>query len=219
MIRHARHPRTVTTASLNVQGATGRGCLIPAACFPLLVATGVLSAVTHAINLISVAPTTDQNLTPAPGTNKQPARYFSRASICAGPAHGNQALCDDAVGVSRNGSCRPWKYAPPRTTAQASLSNFGSVASRRKAEHAPPRQVASATTAPFMRGFSPPSTRGQVRLQRLEASKRRRGNIDVQFDVDVVWHLNGVCFNLCGSVIRVAASFWREAAQHSLDHT
>ncbi len=97
LIRHACHPRTVTTASLGMHGATSWGCLIAAPSFPLPVAAGVLGAVSHAINLISVAPTTDQNLTSAPGANKRPARYFISTSICAYPAHENQALCVDAV--------------------------------------------------------------------------------------------------------------------------
>jgi uncharacterized protein (DUF1810 family) len=162
MIRHACHPRTVTTASLGVHGATHWGCLIAAASFPLLVTAGVLGAVSYAINLISVAPPTDQNLTAAPSANKKPTRYVVGTSIRAYPAHDNQALCVDAFHLywavaemahasGRRSLCNERLRWPayrilPRTRVGA------------KANMHPLRQAASAATAPSMRKFSPPST-------------------------------------------------------------
>jgi hypothetical protein len=83
MIRHASHSGTVTATSLGVHGATARGCLIASASFSSPVAPGLLGAGSHAVNLASVAPTTDKHLTTATSAKKNPARYFINTCVRA----------------------------------------------------------------------------------------------------------------------------------------
>jgi hypothetical protein len=83
MIRHASHSGAVTATSRGVHGATARGCLIASASFPLPVAPGFLGAGSRAVNLASVAPPTDENLTTATSAKKNPARYFINTCVSA----------------------------------------------------------------------------------------------------------------------------------------
>jgi len=54
----------------------------------------------------------------------------------------------------------------------------------------------------------------------VEAVRRLAPDL-VIFDMalPVAQHLMRLCFTLCGNVSPVGASFWREATQHSRDHT
>jgi hypothetical protein len=68
MIRHALPPGSVPAISLGMQGATTRSCLVASPCLPLSVAAGFLRAGSGAIDLASIAPPTDKNLTAAADT-------------------------------------------------------------------------------------------------------------------------------------------------------
>jgi hypothetical protein len=93
MIRHASHSGTITATSLGVHGATARGCLIASASFPSPVAPSFLGTGSHAVNLTSVAPPTDKNLTTATSTKKNPARHFINTYVRACQTRAILVLC------------------------------------------------------------------------------------------------------------------------------
>ena len=144
MIRHAPHSGTVTATSLGVHGATARGCLIASASFPLPVAAGFLGTGSHAVNLASVAPPTDKNLTIATSAEKNPARYF--INTCVGACQ-TLAIWSSALASSSNiGRSASW-FGPSATVISATTGfrgqpirpspDFGSAGSCRKGSPAP----------------------------------------------------------------------------------
>jgi hypothetical protein len=148
MIRHASHSGTVTATSLGVHGATARGCLIASASFPSPVAPGLLGAGSPAVNLASVAPTTDKHLTTATSAKKNPARYFINTCVRAFQTLAILVLC---VGkfqqywALREGWGRPSATVMSATTGfrgqpsglEAILSAWGAVVKPRL--HPPPQ--------------------------------------------------------------------------------
>jgi hypothetical protein len=76
MIRHASNPGAVTAVSFGVRGAAMGGCLITSASLPLAFAADVPGAVSHAINLVSIAPPANKNLRAAAGTQEHTADHF-----------------------------------------------------------------------------------------------------------------------------------------------
>jgi hypothetical protein len=93
MIRHALPSGAIAAISLGVHGATAGSCLIASPRFPLRVTAGVLSAGSDAVDLASIAPPADKNLTAAASTQKHPARSFIGTCGSAGPTRGVPALC------------------------------------------------------------------------------------------------------------------------------
>lgn len=62
MIRHALPPGTVAATSFGMQNATARARLIASASFSLMIAAGFLCAGSDAVDLATVASSTDKNL-------------------------------------------------------------------------------------------------------------------------------------------------------------
>jgi hypothetical protein len=123
MIRHASHSGTVTATSLGVHGATARGCLIASASFPSPVAPGLLGAGSPAVNLASVAPTTDKHLTTATSAKKNPARYFINTWVrafqtlailvlCVGNFQQYWALRELVSTLGHSDICKDWLSWP-----------------------------------------------------------------------------------------------------------
>ena len=92
MIRHALPSGAIAAISLSVHGATARSCLIASPRLPLPVAAGVSSAGSDAVDLASIAPPADKNLTAAASTQKHPARSFTATYGSAGPMRGVPAF-------------------------------------------------------------------------------------------------------------------------------
>ena len=123
LIRHAPHSGTVTATSLGVHCATARGCLIASASFPLPVAAGFLGTGSHAVNLASVAPPTDKNLTMETSTEKNPARYFINTCVgacqtlailvlCVGKFQQYWALRELVSTLGHSDICNDWLSRP-----------------------------------------------------------------------------------------------------------
>jgi hypothetical protein len=73
MIRHASHSGAVTAISFCMHGAATGSCLIATPSLPLPISPNLLCAGFDAIDLSSIAASTDKNLRAAATTQEHPA--------------------------------------------------------------------------------------------------------------------------------------------------